>query len=100
MTHAQAVPVDPGEPGGEVRGVPLLRALVPDLTAEAALDVDERLHLVCVVEDLAEEGDVGDGEAEGVDLGEALLVREGGHVEAELLEGRVDGGRAGIASRG
>ena len=37
-----------------------------------------------------EEGDVRDGEAERVDLGEALLVGEGRHVQPQLLERRVD----------
>lgn len=41
-------------------------------------------------EDVPEEGDVGDGQAERVDLGQALLVGEGGHAAAELVEGRVD----------
>ena len=41
-----------------------------------------------------EEGDVGDGEAERVDLGEALLVGEGRHVQPQLLERRVDARRA------
>ena len=41
-----------------------------------------------------EERDVGDGEAEGVDLGEALLVGEGRHVQPQLLERRVDARRA------
>ena len=40
-----------------------------------------------------EEGDVGDGEAERVDLGEALLVGEGRHVQPQLLERRVDARR-------
>ena len=41
-----------------------------------------------------EEGDVCDGEAEGVDLGEALLVGERRHVQPQLLERRVDARRA------
>ena len=41
-----------------------------------------------------EEGDVRDGEAERVDLGEALLVGEGRHVQPQLLERRVDARRA------
>ena len=41
-----------------------------------------------------EERDVGDGEAEGVDLGEALLVGEGRHVQPQLFERRVDARRA------
>ena len=39
---------------------------------------------------LSEQGDVGDGESEGVYLGESLLVGEGRHVAPELLEGGVD----------
>ncbi len=86
-------------PGGEVGGVPLLAAFVPDLPAEAALDVGERLHpAVGRVQDLPEEGDVGDGQAERVDLAQPLLVREGGNVQAELLEGSVDA--AGAEPRG
>lgn len=34
--------------------------------------------------------DVGDGEPQSVDLGQALLVREGGHVLAQLLERAID----------
>ena len=44
---------------------------------------------------LPQQGDVGDGQAQGVDLGEALLVRKGGHVATQLFKGRVDGGAAG-----
>lgn len=58
------------------------------LPLEALLDVRERV--VLGGQDLPEQGDVGDREAQGVDLGEALLKREGGHVTAQLVEGRVD----------
>jgi len=39
---------------------------------------------------VSEQGDVGDSEAQRVDLGEALFVREGRHVDSQLVEGRVD----------
>lgn len=58
-------------------GVPL-GALAVDLTPEAALDVGQRIEPRR--KDFPEQGDVGDGEAQGVDLGEALLVGERGHV--------------------
>lgn len=41
-------------------------------------------------EDVPEQGDVGGGQAQRVDLGEAFLVGERGHVAAQLVEGRVD----------
>lgn len=41
-------------------------------------------------EDLAEERDVGDGQPERVNFGQALLIWEGGYAAAELVEGRVD----------
>lgn len=41
-------------------------------------------------QDVPEQGDVGDGQAQGVDLGEAFLEGEGGHEAPELVEGRVD----------
>ena len=43
---------------------------------------------------LSEQGDVGDGQPEGVNLGESLFVGEGRHVTPQLLEGGVDGGAA------
>lgn len=41
-------------------------------------------------QDLPQQRDVGDGEPQGVDLRQSLLVGESGHVAAQLLEGRVD----------
>ena len=67
-------------------------------------EVDKKIKQVCGLHIQAplilllkfppEEGDVCDGEAEGVDLGEALLVGEGRHVQPQLLERRVDARRA------
>lgn len=93
--HPQIVPVYPCEPRRQIGSVPLGRSFRSDLAAQTAFDVHEGLHGVRVLQDLAKERDVGDGQAEGVDLGEALLVREGRNVQSELLEGRVDAGGAG-----
>lgn len=41
-------------------------------------------------EDLSEQGDVCDGQPQGVDLGQSLLVGKRGHVTAQLLKRRVD----------
>lgn len=41
-------------------------------------------------EDLSEQGDVGDGQPQGVDLGQSLLVGERRHVTAQLLKRGVD----------
>ena len=62
----------------------------PDLPAEAALDVVDRVEVA--VEDLPQQGDVRDGQPQGVDLRQPLLVREGWDVTTELLEGGVDAG--------
>ena len=86
------MPVYPGQPGGQIAGVPVDTARGPELTSEALLDVLDWLQVA--EKDLPEEGDVGDGQAECVDLAESLLVRKGGDVSAELLEGCVDTGAA------
>ena len=99
-SHAQAVPVDPGQSRRQVGGVPLHRSLRPDLSAQAPLNIDQGFHGVGVVQDFSEECNIGDGQAKGVDLGEALLVWEGGHVQAELFERCVDTGRAGRSKVG
>ena len=57
-------------------------------------------HSNTQVEVLPEERDVGDGEAECVDLGEALLVRERRHVQPQLLERRVDARRTAAGKEG
>ena len=115
--HAQGVPVDPSKPilkkviknsiprkslispspGGQIRRVPLLAALVPDLPPETPLHVGQRLHpAVARLQDLPQQRDVGDGQPQSVDLAQPLLVGEGGHVQAELLEGRVDAAGAEV----
>ena len=86
------MPVYPGQPGRQIAGVPVDTPRGPELTSQALLDV---LNWLQVAEkDLSEEGDVGDGQTERVDLAEPLLVRKGGNVSAELLEGGVDTGAA------
>jgi len=62
--------------------------LALDLSLEALLDVRE--GVVVGDEDLSEQGDVGDGQAQRVDLGEPLLEGESGHMAAQLVEGAVD----------
>ena len=86
------MPVDPGQPGCEIAGVPVDTARGPELPPQALLDVLDWLQVA--EKDLPEEGDVGDGQTEGVDLAESLLVRKGRDVSAELLEGGVDAGAA------
>ena len=86
------MPVDPGQPGGQVAGVPVHTARGPQLTSQALLYVLDGLKVA--EEDLSQEGDVGDGEPEGVNLTEPLLIRKCRDVSPELLEGGVDAGTA------
>ena len=86
------MPVDPGQPGGQVAGVPVHTARGPQLTSQALLYVLDGLKVA--EEDLSQEGDVGDGEPEGINLTEPLLVRKCRDVSPELLEGGVDAGTA------
>ena len=43
-----------------------------------------------MIQDLPEQSDVGNGQPQGVNLGESLLIRECWHVDTELLESSVD----------
>ena len=86
------MPVDPGQPRRQVAGVPVDAARGSELPSQALLDVLDRLQVA--EKDLSEQGDVGDGQTEGVDLAESLLVRKGRDVSSELLEGGVDAGAA------
>ena len=63
---AKVVPVDPGEPGGQVGGVPLQTSGSSKLSSETLLDVDHRLQLA--VENLPQQRDVGDRQPQRVDL--------------------------------
>ena len=63
---AKVVPVDPGEPGGQVGGVPLQTSWSSKLSSETLLDVDHRLQLA--VENLPQQRDVGDRQPQRVDL--------------------------------
>lgn len=54
------------------------------LPPQPLLDVREGVELGG--EQFPKEGDVGDGQTEGVDLAEALLVGEGRHTCPQLLE--------------
>ena len=87
------MPVDPGQSGRQIAGVPVDAARGAELPPQTLLDVLDGLQVA--EKDLSEEGDVGDGQTEGVDLAESLLVRKGGDVSPELLEGGVDTGAAG-----
>lgn len=58
-----------------------------DLPPEAPLHVGQGVAVGG--EHLSEEGDVGDGQTQRVDLAEPLLVREGRHVHPKLVERRV-----------
>ena len=108
---AQVVPVDPGQSGGEVRGVPVNTARGPQLTSQTLktnrklvkdqedlsvylLNVDHRLQVT--EEDLPQQADVGDGQSQGVNLAEPLLIRKGWNVSPQLLKCRVDAGAAKI----
>ena len=64
----------------------------PQLTSQALLYVLDRLQVA--EEDLPQEGDVGDGESQGVNLAEPLLIRKCRDVSPQLLEGGVDAGAA------
>lgn len=72
----------------------MLTACVPlssvrlDFSPETLLDVGE--WVVVGEQHLPEQRDVGDGQAQGVDLREAFFVWERWHVHAELIKGRVD----------
>lgn len=72
-----------------------LTARVPDgiglvLVAVLHALVHVGLGVAARQQDLPQQRDVGDGQPQCVDLGQPLLVREGGHVAAQLLEGGVD----------
>ena len=70
--YPEVVPVDPGQPRGEVTGVPVHGARRPQLASETLLDVGDGLEVA--EEDLTQQRDVGDGQTQGVDLAEPLLV--------------------------
>lgn len=55
-----------------------------DLTPETLFDVGQ--GVVIRLEDFPEQGNVGDGQPQGVDFWEALFVREGGHVDAQFVK--------------
>lgn len=70
----------------------LLTACVPGclllalrVVLQAPLHV--RFRIAPREDDLAEESDVGNGQPQRVDLGETLLIREGGYMAPELIEG-------------
>ena len=93
---AQVVPVYPGQPGSQVRCVPVEAARGPELSSQTLLNILDRLQVT--VEDLPQEGDVGDGQPEGVNLGQPLLVREGGDMAPQFFKCRVDACAAAIQS--
>ena len=53
------MPVDPGESGGEIAGVPVDAARGPELPPQALFDVLDWLKVA--EQDLPQQGDVGDG---------------------------------------
>ena len=63
---AQVVPVDPGKPGGQVRGVPLQASGSAKLPSKTLLNVNHGLQLA--VENLSQQRDVGDRQAQRVNL--------------------------------
>ena len=78
----EVVPVDPGQPRREVAGVPVDRARGPQLTSEALLDVGHGLEVA--EEDLTQQRDVGDGQPQGVDLAQPLLVGKSRNVASRM----------------
>ncbi len=78
-------PVEPVEADDEVRGGP--RGSLPVPGGQSAAQVLVESHVGG--EERAEQADVGEGQVEGVDLGEAALVREGGDAGAQQREGLV-----------
>ena len=70
--YPEVVPVDPGQPRREVACVPVHGARRPQLASEALLDVGDGLEVT--QEDLTQQRDVGDGQPQGVDLTQPLLI--------------------------
>ena len=69
-SHAQGVPVDPGEPGREVGRIPLGAPFSAQVASQAALNVRQRLHAgVGVAQDFPQKGNVRYGQSKRVDLG-------------------------------
>lgn len=75
--YAQVLPVDPGETRCQVTGVPI-GAIRFDLAAQTLLHIGE--WIIVRLQNLSQQGYVGNGQTQCVDLAEALLVRECGHM--------------------
>ena len=58
------------------------------LSSQALLNVLDWLKVA--VKDLPEEEDVGDGQPQGVDLGQPLLVGKSWNMAPQFLKGRID----------
>ena len=78
----EVVPVDPGQPGREVAGVPVDGARRPQLAPEALLNVGHGLEVA--QENLTQQRDVGDGQPQGVDLAQPLLVGKSRNVASRM----------------
>jgi len=78
-------PVEPAEADDEVRGGPAGSLPAPGGQRAAQVLGQRRVG----GEERAEQADVGEGQLQGVDLGEAALVREGGDAGAQQREGLV-----------
>ncbi len=76
--------------------VPVLSPLPGDLAPETLGDECHGVHLAAR-QQVPQQCYVGDGQPQRVDLAQPLLVGKRGHVEAQLLEGRVDAVIAGGA---
>ena len=61
--NTKVLPIDPSQPCGQVRSVPLLATLSSDLPPETSVNVGQRFHLVRVIKDFTKEGDVSDGKS-------------------------------------
>ena len=79
--YPEVVPVDPGQPRREVARVPVDGARRPQLASEALLDVGDGLEVA--EEDFTQQRDVGNGQPQGVDLAQPLLVRKCRDVASE-----------------
>lgn len=105
--HAQVLPVDPGQASGEIcegncalgptsriMEESVLTTCVPigaicfDLSPQTLLHIGE--GIVVGLEHFPQQGYVGYGQAQSVDLAQTLLVRKSGHMHPQLIKGGIN----------
>ena len=79
------MPVDPGQPRGQVRRVPVDAAWRPQLTSQTLFYVGDWLEVA--EQDLPEKGNVSYGQPQGVNLAQPLLVRKCWNMSSQLFKG-------------